>query len=72
MTFNEAMEILSGPPMVREVAALAGLHPDTVSRGRMSGANSRAAPKEWRAIVRRLASERAAALSALASELADA
>jgi hypothetical protein len=72
MDFNAAMEILEGPPMVRTVAEAAGIHPDTVSRGRMVGDNRRSPPKEWKAIVRRLALERAAALSSLASELADA
>ena len=72
MEFREAMEVLDGPPMGNAVATAAGVTLSTISRARTLTENYRKPPKNWRVIVRDLASERAAALSALAAELADA
>jgi len=73
MEFREAMDVLAGPPMGGEVAMEAGVSLNTISRARREvDAHYRTPPKNWKAIVRRLALERAAALTSLAAELADA
>jgi len=73
MEFREASDIFFGGPSVTQFAAAAGVSLNSISRARMvDGKDSRPAPKEWRRIMREMAAERAAALSSLASELADA
>lgn len=72
MEFNDAVDVLTGPPVIISIAEAAGVAPGTVSRARMVAGDRRSPPKGWRLIVRRFALERAAALSALAAELADA
>ena len=74
MTFDQAMEILEGPPTGGAVAEAAGVTLSSISRARRppGAAHHRSPPREWRKILRRLATERANALLALAAELADA
>lgn len=72
MDFDAAMEILAGPPMGQAVAAAIGVHPGTVSRGRMLSANGRPAPRGWEPVVRRLAEKRIEELTALLAKMADA
>lgn len=73
MEFRDAMGVLAGPPMGGEVAMEAGVSLNSISRARREiDAHYRTPPKNWKAIVRKLALERIESLSALASELADA
>jgi len=72
MEFDAAMEILTGPPMGQAVAAAIGVHPGTVSRGRMLSANGRPAPRGWEPVIRRLARQRIDELTALLEGMADA
>lgn len=72
MKFDGAMKVLAGPPMGQEVASALGVHPGSVSRGRMLSVNGRPAPRGWQPVVRRLAQQRIDELEALLAEMADA
>ena len=72
MEFDGAMKALAGPPMGQAVAMALGVHPGSVSRGRMLSVNGRPAPRGWRTVVRRLAQQRIDELEALLEEMAEA
>jgi pyrroloquinoline quinone (PQQ) biosynthesis protein C len=72
MDYNKAVDVLAGPPIIKTMAEALGVSENTVSQTRLASDARRPPPKGWKAVVRDLALERAAALSSLASELADA
>jgi len=73
MTFEEAMDRMAALGVsATDYAAAVGVSLNSISRARMITENRRPPPREWRSVAHRIVSERAAALSSLASELADA
>lgn len=72
MEYNEAVDVFAGPPAIKTLAQAFGVSENTISQTRLSSDARRPPPKRWRSVLHRLATERAAALSALAAELADA
>lgn len=72
MEFNEAVDVLAGPPVISSIAEAAGVAPGTVSRARMVAGDRRSPPKGWQRIVRTMAEERIAELTRLVARLADA
>jgi hypothetical protein len=72
MDFNDAVDVLVGPPIITTIADAAGVEPDTVSRARMRAGNRRGPPKNWKAIVGRMARERIGELTELLNRLTDA
>ena len=72
MEYNDAVDVLAGPPVIKTLAGALGVSENTVSQTRLSSAARRPPPKRWRTIVRELAEQRIADLSRLVAQLADA
>lgn len=71
MDFKEATDILWGtqPVTAADMAERLGKDPHTIRRARMSGPNSRSAPKGWERVVADLAEKHADELKVRISEL---
>lgn len=72
MEYNEAVDVLAGPPIIRSMAEALGVAENTVSQTRLSSSARRPPPKEWVPVVRTLAQKRIEELNGLLWALADA
>lgn len=72
MEYNEAVDILAGPPVIRTMAEALGVSENTISQTRLSSKARRPPPKGWVPVVRSVAQRRIDELTELLWGLADA